>query len=69
MNMKTVEILKQPGTIKTVALSLLLLILIFTQVPGAQSFIHDTREHLFQWSVEKAVSAAARELRKRARFQ
>jgi hypothetical protein len=53
---------------KVLVLAILVALVIFLQAPGARSFFHETREHLWQWSVEKAVSAAARELQKRARF-
>lgn len=53
---------------KVLVAAILVALVIFLQAPSARSFLHDTREHLWQWSVEKVVSAATRELQKRAKF-
>ena len=48
-------------------LLVVLLVAFFIQLPSSRSYLHNAGENLIQWGVEKAVSAATRELQKRAR--
>jgi hypothetical protein len=46
-----------------------LLIAFFIQLASPGSYLHHAGENFVQWGVEKAVSAATKELQKRARFE
>jgi hypothetical protein len=58
------------GTGKKISLMLISFLLIaFLFETPARTYLHNASQSLVQWGMEKAVSAAVKELRKRARFE
>jgi hypothetical protein len=67
MKMQTIRANRTGKKISLMLISFLLMAFLF-QTP-AKTYLHNASQNLVQWGMEKAVSAAVKELRKRARFE